>query len=60
MSPLRPFDPYLDIELRIVDWASAIPDIRAIVVYGSRASLNNSYDEFSDLDLILFTSDPSK
>jgi len=42
-----------DIEKLIVTWASKISDIRAIVVYGSRAQPQTEPDEYSDLDLIL-------
>ncbi|HET6447410.1 MAG TPA: aminoglycoside 6-adenylyltransferase [candidate division Zixibacteria bacterium] len=58
---------YTDIESRLVNWASTSPDVRAIVVYGSRAlptppigeSASLPFDEFSDLDLVLFTISPS-
>ncbi len=60
MSHIRQSNPYLDLELRIADWAPTYSDIRAIVVYGSRAFPGNSFDAFSDLDLVLFTTDPDK
>ncbi|MGB3714276.1 MAG: aminoglycoside 6-adenylyltransferase [Candidatus Promineifilaceae bacterium] len=60
MSHNRQSDPYIDLETRIADWAPTFSDIRAIVAYGSRALPGNSFDEFSDLDLVLFTADPDR
>ena len=40
-------------------WARTRPDIQAAVVVGSRARLDRPADEWSDLDLILFTINPS-
>jgi hypothetical protein len=58
MSSIQQSGPNSDLELRIAEWASKTPDIRAVFCYGSRASTSSSYDEFSDLDLILFAPDP--
>jgi aminoglycoside 6-adenylyltransferase len=45
------------LEQRVRAWAEARPDIRAILVVGSRARRDHPADEWSDLDLILFTTD---
>jgi aminoglycoside 6-adenylyltransferase len=50
-------DPFLD---RIVTWAEAQPDIRAVVMTGSRGRGDGSVDAASDYDLEVFTSDPSR
>lgn len=60
MSQNRLSNPYLDLETRIADWAPSFSDIRAIVAYGSRVHRGNSFDEFSDLDLVLYSSDPDR
>jgi aminoglycoside 6-adenylyltransferase len=46
-------------ERDFVTWARARSDIRAAIVVGSRARLDHPADEWSDLDLILFTTNPS-
>ncbi len=51
---------YKDIQKRIVTWASKISDIRAIDVYGSRAQPQTEPDEYSDLDLILFSTEQER
>jgi aminoglycoside 6-adenylyltransferase len=45
---------YQQLEARIARWAASRPDIKALVVVGSRARQDSSADEWSDLDLILF------
>ena len=50
-------DPFLD---RIVAWAEAQPDIRAVVMTGSRGRGDGSVDAASDYDLEVFTNDPSR
>jgi aminoglycoside 6-adenylyltransferase len=45
---------------RFVAWAQAQPDIRAVIVLGSRARTDRPADEWSDLDLLVITSDPSR
>jgi aminoglycoside 6-adenylyltransferase len=50
---------YEQLERNFVAWARAQPDILAAVVVGSRARTEHPADEWSDLDLILFTTDPS-
>lgn len=48
------------LEKRITAWAMGVDDIRAAVVVGSRARTKNPGDEWSDLDLLLFTTDPAR
>ncbi len=48
---------YADLENRIHQWALDRADIRAILIVGSRARDQHSADTFSDLDLILLTTD---
>jgi len=42
------------LESRIADWAGSQPEIRAILVIGSRARREYPADEWSDLDLMVF------
>lgn len=56
MLSARPLD-YDALERDVARWAQAQPDIRAAVVVGSRARIDPPSDEWSDLDLIVFTSD---
>jgi aminoglycoside 6-adenylyltransferase len=58
MTQNRRANSYLDLETRIANWAPTFSDIRAIVAYGSRAFRGNSFDDFSDLDLVLFSTSP--
>jgi aminoglycoside 6-adenylyltransferase len=44
---------------RFVAWARTQPDIRAAIVLGSRARTDRPADEWSDLDLLIITRDPS-
>jgi len=44
-------------EDRVVSWAKARPDVRAILVVGSRARRDHPADEWSDLDLMIFSTD---
>ena len=53
-----PISPYRQIEQKIACWASRTSEILLVLVYGSRAASNGVYDEFSDLDVIVFTSNP--
>lgn len=50
---------YEQLEQNIISWANRQPDIRAIIVIGSRAREDHPADDWSDLDLIIFTSHPS-
>lgn len=45
------------LQTRIVDWAATRDDIRAVMVAGSRARRDHPADSWSDLDLILYSSD---
>jgi aminoglycoside 6-adenylyltransferase len=48
---------YDELERATVQWAQARPDIRAVLVVGSRARGEHPADKWSDLDLILLTTD---
>lgn len=50
--------PYEHIEAKFVAWAKNEPNIRAALLVGSRARNHKPADEWSDLDLILFTTTP--
>ena len=45
---------YDGFEAHLAEWALAQPDLRAIVVVGSRSGTNPSPDAFADLNLVLF------
>lgn len=45
---------------RFTGWAGQQADIRAAVVIGSRARTNRPADEWSDLDVLLITTDPDR
>lgn len=49
---------YEQLEQNCIAWSLAQPDIRAAIVVGSRARTNHPTDEWSDLDLVLFTTTP--
>lgn len=51
------FDSLLD---RFVKFAEYNEDIRLVMVIGSRARTHAPADVWSDLDLVFFTSDPSR
>lgn len=46
------------LQTRIVEWAASQDDIRAILVVGSRARHDHPADSWSDLDLMLYATDP--
>ena len=48
------------LEDRVIAWAESQPDIRAILVIGSRARHDFPADEWSDLDLMVFATDLEK
>lgn len=48
------------LEDRVIAWAESQPDIRAILVIGSRARYDFPADEWSDLDLMIFATDFEK
>lgn len=50
---------YTDLENRIQQWALTRLDIQAVLVVGSRAREQHPADTFSDLDLILLSTDTS-
>jgi creatinine amidohydrolase len=50
---------YEQLEHNCIAWSQAQPDIRAALVVGSRARINHPADEWSDLDLVLFTTTPA-
>ena len=43
---------------RFIQWAQTEDNIRAAVVIGSRARLDHPADEWSDLDILIFASNP--
>jgi len=45
---------------RVAAWAGAREDIRAALILGSRARADRPADAWSDLDLVLFTTDPRR
>jgi aminoglycoside 6-adenylyltransferase len=51
----KPLISYQLLEERIIAWAAARPELLAGVVVGSRARPERSADQWSDLDLIIFT-----
>lgn len=48
------------LENRVIAWAESQPDIRAILVVGSRARRDFPADEWSDLDLMVFATNFEK
>ncbi len=57
VSVNMPLSIYPQLERRFIDWALTQPAIRAVIVVGSRARLVHPADEWSDLDLVVFTQD---
>ena len=51
---------YENLPQRFVAWARTQPDVRAAVVVGSRARSDHPADTFSDLDLVIVTTDPDR
>ena len=47
---------YETIERNFITWAQTVEDIRAAFIVGSRARMDHPADEWSDLDIIFFTS----
>ncbi|MFW5776135.1 MAG: aminoglycoside 6-adenylyltransferase [Spirochaetota bacterium] len=45
---------------RFVEWAQREDEIRGAVVIGSRARTDHPADEWSDLDILLYTTDPER
>lgn len=50
---------YKQLEQNVAAWAQRQPKLHAVIVVGSRARTDHPADEWSDLDLILFTTDPA-
>lgn len=49
---------YQKLEQHFAEWASQQPSIIAVIVVGSRARSDHAADDWSDLDLIVFTTAP--
>jgi aminoglycoside 6-adenylyltransferase len=49
-----------ELETRFVEWGGARPDVRAVLVVGSRARVDHPADEWSDLDLAFVTRDAKR
>lgn len=47
---------YREIENSFITWAQYVDDIRAAFVVGSRARIDHPADEWSDLDIVFYTS----
>lgn len=50
-------DAYVRLEQHVAEWILTQPGIQAVIVVGSRARSVHSADEWSDLDIIVFTND---
>ena len=51
---------YEELISRFTGWIQTQPDIRAVVVMGSRARVEYPADEWADLDVMVFTADPER
>ncbi|MFD0678478.1 MULTISPECIES: aminoglycoside 6-adenylyltransferase [unclassified Paenibacillus] len=51
-------DIYEIIEKRISDWGLSNEEIITIYIVGSRARVDKPFDEYSDLDLVIFSTNP--
>ena len=49
-----------DLIERITGWATEHPDVRAALILGSRARTDHPADEWSDLDILVFTHQPEQ
>ena len=45
---------------RIINWAESNPYVRAALILGSRARTDHPADEWSDLDVLVFASNPDQ
>lgn len=52
------YDIYKNLEERISNWGLSNEEILAIYVVGSRARVDKPFDEFSDLDIVVFSTNP--
>jgi aminoglycoside 6-adenylyltransferase len=50
---------YQALENTIMQWATDRPDVRAVLLIGSRAQDNSTIDQYSDLDLVIYTTRPA-
>jgi len=50
---------YSQLEARVAEWAELQENVRAVLVIGSRAWAQDQVDHWSDLDLVVFTAQPS-
>ena len=48
------------LERRVAAWAEQQPDVRALIVVGSRGRSRQPADAFSDLDLLMLTTSPER
>ena len=51
---------YEDLLDRFLAWARLRPDVRAVIVVGSCARTDHPADAFSDLDLVVVSTDPDR
>lgn len=51
---------YDDLIEKLTKWATAEPDVRAALMLGSRARQDHPADEWSDLDVLVFASNPEQ
>jgi aminoglycoside 6-adenylyltransferase len=51
---------YEEVLDRFLAWARPRPDVRAVMIVGSRARTDHPADAFSDLDLVVVTTDPDR
>ena len=51
---------YEDVKRRFIDWVQRVEDIRAAVVVGSRACENHPADEWSDMDIVFYSTNPNQ
>jgi aminoglycoside 6-adenylyltransferase len=51
---------YEHLTAKFIEWAQAQPDIRAAIVVGSQARTDHPADEWADLDIIIYTTNPER
>jgi aminoglycoside 6-adenylyltransferase len=49
-----------DLELRLVRWGENVENVRAMAIVGSQARVEVPSDEWSDVDVVIFASEPAK